>query len=112
MIELVSVFVKNLYRRDVISLALVRAPTLFAFSMALDPFCQLCRGRRRPEGMIVAHRDAPVTHAASRVGDGNFGEHLFSLFILERMEPGDCAIELLLGLRVTGDGEVDPPELF
>ena len=62
--------------------------------------------------MIVAHCDAPVTHAASRVSDGNFGERLFSFFILERMKPGHCAIELLLGLRVTGDGEVDLPELF
>jgi hypothetical protein len=62
--------------------------------------------------MVVAHRNAPVTHAASRVSNGNFGERLFSLSVLERMEPGDCAIELPLGLGVTGNGEVNSAELF
>jgi hypothetical protein len=62
--------------------------------------------------MVVAHRDAPVSHAALRVSDRNFSEHLFSLFILERMEPGDCAIELPTGLGGTVDGEIDPSQLF
>jgi hypothetical protein len=28
------------------------------------------------------------------------------------MEPGDCAVELFLRLRVTGDNEVYPSKLF
>src|ERR1700730_8740308 len=105
MIELtigrVSVFVKNLYRGDVISLAL--GPCAYGFCLfdGARSLPQLCCGRRRPDGMVIAHRDAPVTHAAARVGDGNFAERLFSLFVLERMEPGDCAIELPPSLRVT-----------
>ena len=62
--------------------------------------------------MVVAHRNAPVTHATLRVSDGDFVERLFSLFILERMEPGDGTIKLPLGLGVTGDGEVDVAEFF
>jgi hypothetical protein len=53
-----------------------------------------------------------VSHAASRVSDRNVSECLFSLFILERMEPGDCAIELPSGLGGTGDGEIDPSQVF
>jgi hypothetical protein len=62
--------------------------------------------------MVVAHCDAPVAHAASRVREGNLSEDLFSLFILERMEPCDRAIELLPGLSGTGDEEVDPTKLL
>src|SRR5918993_3701131 len=108
MIEPVGVFEKKLYRRDVISLA--RSPRAEGLGLFNGSRCllQLCRVRRRPDGVIVAHRDAPVTHAASRVGDGNSGERLLGLFILEGMEPRDCPIELPLGLWGTGDGEVDP----
>src|SRR5882724_11842183 len=112
MIKLVRVFVKTLYRRDVISLApcpCAGGPGLFD---GCQPLLQLCRVWRSPDGMVVAHRDTPVTHAASRIGDGNFGEDLFSLFILERMEPCYCPIELLAGLSVTGNGKVDPAKLL
>src|SRR5437879_2967398 len=111
-VKLAGVSIKNFQGRDVISLALsTYAHDLCLFDGARS-LLQLCRGRRRPDGMVVGHGHAPVTHTASRVSDGNLGERLFSLFILERMEPGDCAIELSLGLRVTRDGEVDLPELF
>jgi hypothetical protein len=62
--------------------------------------------------MIVTHRDTPIAHAAARVSDGNSTERFFSLFILERMQPGDGAIELSLSLRVARDSEVDAAELF
>ena len=62
--------------------------------------------------VVVAHGDAPITHAAARVSGRNFGERLFCLFILKRMEPGYGTIELLLGPRFTGDVEVDLAELF
>src|SRR5258705_6330651 len=97
-IEFVTIFVEDLYRRDVVSLALSPCagdPCLFDGARSL---LQLRGGRRRPYGMIVAHRDAPVTHAALRISDRNFGERLFSLFVLERMEPGDGPIESHLGL--------------
>jgi hypothetical protein len=61
--------------------------------------------------MVVAHRDAPVTHAASRISDSHSCEDLFSLFILERMEPCDCEIEFLAGFNGTGNGKVDPAKL-
>src|SRR5262245_11781750 len=112
MIQLVGVFVKKLYRRDVISLALcprADGPGLF---YGAQPLLQFRHARRRPEGMVVAHRDAPVSHAALRVSDRDFIKRLFSLLILERMEPGDRAIELPLGLRGAGDGKVDPSQLF
>src|SRR2546426_4763823 len=112
MVKFVGVTVKNLYRRDVITLALSPCSDDLCLFDGARSLLQLCRGWRRPDGMVVAHRDPPVTHAASRVSDGNFGERLFSLFILERMEPGYRAIELPLGLGVTGDREVDPPEFF
>src|ERR1044071_5469748 len=112
MIELVGVFVKDLYRRDVLSLAPGACANRLALFYGIPSLLQLSRARRCPERMVVAHRDAPVRNAASRVGDGNFGKRLFSLFILERMEPGDGAIELPPGLRATGNVEVDPPELF
>src|SRR5258708_1390332 len=107
MIELVSVFVKNLDRRYVISLALTPyAGGLCLFHRA-QSLLQLCRGWRRPNGMVIAHGDAPVAHPAPRVSDGNFGERLFSFVILKGMEPGDCAIELFLGGGGTGDWEID-----
>src|SRR5947209_6507413 len=74
MIELVSVLVKNLDRRDVSSLALSPCAGAFCLFDRARSLLQLGRGWRRPEGMVVAHCDAPVTHAALRVGDGNFGE--------------------------------------
>src|SRR4028118_1104375 len=112
MVEFVRVFVKKLYRRDVISLALRACADGLGLFDGFPSLLQLRRVRRRPDRMVVAHRDAPVTHAASRVGDGNFGEDLFGLFILEGMEPRDCAGELLLGFGSTGDREVDPSELL
>src|SRR5258705_11197168 len=111
-IEFVTIFVEDVYCRDVISLALGPCAGDLCFFDGVRSLLQLRGGRRCPDRMIVAHRDAPVTHAASRVSDRNFGERLFSLFILERMEPGDCPIELHLGLVVTGDAEVDLSELF
>src|SRR6267143_3348551 len=101
-IEIGRVLVKNLDGRDVISLALSPCANDLCLGDRARSFLQLCRGWRRPDGMVIAHRDAPVTHAASRVSDGNFGECLFSIFILERMEPGDGPIELLLGDGGTG----------
>ena len=62
--------------------------------------------------MIVAHCDATVSHAAFWVGDGNFGERLFSRFILKGMEPGDRPIELLLGCGGAGDWKIDLPKLL
>src|SRR5258708_5286085 len=112
MIELVSILVKNFYRRDVVSLTLSLCADALCLFDGVRSLLQLCRGRRRPDGMVVAHGNAPVTHATSRIGDGNFAKRLFSLFILERMEPGDGAIEFPLCLGITGDREVDLPELF
>src|SRR5258705_12683675 len=111
-IEFVTIFVKDLYRRDVISLALSPCAGDLCLFDGARSLLQLRGGRRRPDRMIVTHRDAPVPHAASRINDRNFSERLFSLFILERMKPGDCPIELHLGLMVTGDAEVDLSELF
>jgi len=112
MIQLVRVLVKNLYRRDVIPLAFSpRAGGLGLFHGA-QPLLQLRHARRRPDGMVVAHCYAPVSHAALRVSDRDFGECLFSLFILERMEPGDRAIELPPGLGSAGYGEFDSSQLF
>src|SRR5436853_2674611 len=85
MIEFVSVFVKNLDCREVISLALSSCAGDFCLCHRARSLLQLGRCWRRPEGMVVADCDAPVTHAALRVGEGNFGERLFSGFILERM---------------------------
>src|SRR5437660_6410543 len=112
MIELVSVFVKNFDRRNVISLALSPCAGDFCLFHHARSLLQLGRGWRSPEGMVVAHRDAPVSHAALRVGDGNFGERLFSRFILERMEPGDRVVELLLGRGGAGDWEIDSPKFL
>src|SRR5258706_2522135 len=112
MIELVSVFVKSLDRRDVISLALSScAHGLCVFHRA-QSLLQLCRGWRSPDGMVIAHGNAPVAHPAPRVGDGNFGECLLSLFILEGMEPGDCAIELFLSGGGTRYGEIYSSEFL
>jgi hypothetical protein len=53
-----------------------------------------------------------VAHAAFRVSGDNFRERLFSFFILERVEPGDGAIELPLGLGSARDSETDLTEFF
>jgi hypothetical protein len=53
-----------------------------------------------------------MAHGAFRVGYSNFGKRFFSLLILERMKPGDCAIELSLRLRRTGDRETHAPEFL
>ncbi len=62
--------------------------------------------------MIVAHRDAPISHAATRIGCRNLVERLFRLFILERVQPGDSVIELLLRGRRAGNNEIHAPEFF
>src|SRR5437763_1722559 len=107
MIESVGVLVKVLDGRNVISLALSPSANDLCSCDRARSFLQLRRGWRRPDGMVVADGNAPVSHAASRVSDGNFGKCLFSIFILERMEPGDRPIELLLGDGGTGDWEID-----
>ena len=112
MIKFVGVPVKDFYCRDVISFALSARAGDLCFRDGAPSFLQLRSGWRRPERMVTAHSNAPVTHAAAWVSNSDFSERLFSLFILEGMEPGDCAIELPLGLPVTRDGEVDLPELF
>ena len=112
MIELVSVLVKNLDRRDVVSLALSPCARDLCLFHRARSLLQLDRGWRSPEGMVLAHGDAPESHAALRVGDGNVGERLFSRFILERMEPGDRAIELPPGSDVAGDWEIDLPKFL
>src|SRR5688572_20172686 len=88
-IELVKVFVKQLYRRNVILLTLSLRTDRLCFFNSFPPLLKFGSARRCPEGMIIAYCNAPVTHPASRVVDGNFSENLFSLFILERMEPSD-----------------------
>src|SRR5207253_10522780 len=112
MIELVSVFIKDLDGRDVISLALSPCTGDFCLFHRPRSLLQLGRVWRNPEGMVVAHCDAPVGHAALRVGEGNFGERLFSGFIFEGMEPGDRAIELLLGRGGAGDWEINLPKFL
>src|SRR5687767_5371290 len=82
-IEILSALIKNLHRRDVVSLALSPCAHHLCLFDRTRALLQLRLGRRRPDRMVVAHRDTPVTHAASRIGYGNFGERLFSLFILE-----------------------------
>jgi hypothetical protein len=61
--------------------------------------------------MILAHPDAPIRHGTTRIGCGNFVESLLSLFVLERVKPGDSAVELRLGFRRAGSFEVYSSEL-
>src|SRR6266404_1822652 len=112
MIKFVRGFVEDLYGCYVISLALSASAYGSCLFYGARSLLQLFRAWRCPDWVIVAHSDTPVTHAAARVCDGNFAKCLFSLFILERVEPGNCAIELSLGFWLTGDPEVDLPELF
>src|SRR6267378_3272131 len=86
MVKFLGVLVKNLYRRNVISLALCASAYGFCLFDGTRSLLQLCCAWRCPDRVVVAHRDSPVSHAAARVSDRNFGERLFSFFILERME--------------------------
>src|SRR5688572_16698619 len=112
MIELVKVFVKQLYRRDVILLTLSLRAHRLSFFNGFPTLLKFGSARRSPEGMIIAYCNAPVTHAALWVVDGNFSENLFSIFILERMEPSDCEIELLLNLCGAGNWKINTPEFY
>src|SRR6185436_17718740 len=101
MIERVGVFVKSLQRRDVISLAPGTRANALRLVDGTQSLLQLCGGRRRPDLVVAAHRDDPISHAAARVNRGYFVERLFGFFVFERMEPGYGAIKLLLGRRRT-----------
>ena len=61
--------------------------------------------------MKVAHRDAPVGHAAARIENTNLCEILFRFFVFEGMEPGDGPIKLLLRFGRTGGVKVDAAEV-
>src|SRR5215510_2976715 len=112
MIDCVIVLVKSFYRRDVRLLALCPrgdCPGLFNCARSL---LQFRRRWRYPEGMVISHGDAPVTHSALRIHCRNFRERLFRFLVFKRMEPSDCAIELFLSLRLTGSLEINDSEFF
>jgi hypothetical protein len=83
MVHLVCVFVESLHRGDVVALALRTRTGELRLLDRRPPTLQLISHRRGPERMIVAHRDAPVSHPATRIGSRNLSERLFSLLIFK-----------------------------
>src|SRR4030095_9785933 len=56
---------------------------------------QLLRGRRRPERMVLGHRDAPPRHRAAGVLRRDLGVPAAGLFIEKRVEQRRRDVELL-----------------
>src|SRR5262245_18607824 len=109
MIELVVICVEGADGGDVGLFARRRGANLLRFLNCAFTLFHLRRAGRCPERMKVAHGDAPIGHAAAWIDVDYLGKRFFSLFILERMKPGDRAIELFLRLRITGNSEIDSP---
>src|ERR1700739_4660555 len=111
MIELVGILVKNLDGGDVVALSLRfgacrlrpfdRRPTLF----------QARRFRCFPDGMVVRHSEAPISHATGRIFFSDFGERPGGLLVSERMEDSYGAIKPRPYRGVTGNGEVHVAKL-
>src|SRR5262245_13673105 len=89
-----GVFVEDFDGRDVVSLTLSARADGFSLLYGCLPLLQFLFYRRGPDGMVVTHRYAPVANTALLISEGNLCESFFGLLVLERMEPGDSAIEL------------------
>src|SRR5215831_18081099 len=105
-----GVFIEGFDGRDVVSLTLSARADGFSLLYGGLPLLQFLFYRRRPDGMVVTHRNAPVAHTALLISDGNLCESFFGLLVLERMEPGDRAIELPLRRIRARDGKVNLSE--
>src|SRR5262249_21204409 len=95
-IEFVRVFVEDLDSRDVASFTRSARANRPGFLYGVPPLLQLFHCRRRPDGMVLAHRDSPVTHTTFLIGREDLRESFLGLLVFKRMQPGDRAIELLL----------------
>jgi hypothetical protein len=62
--------------------------------------------------VIEAHRDAPVSHRASRIDTDHAGKCLFRFVVPERVDKGDTVFEGLLCLGSAGDRKVYVPGIM
>jgi hypothetical protein len=67
---------------------------------------------RRPDLMVIAHRDYPVSHAASWVSEGDCRERPFRFLVFKGMEPGYRPVELFVGGLAAGNRKIDASDLL
>ena len=92
-VELAGVAIEGLQCGDIVALALALGASRARFCKRRAALLQLGRARRCPQRMIVARREPPMSDRAIRVGDGGLREDPRSLFIFERMESAEPAVE-------------------
>jgi hypothetical protein len=83
MIELVEIAIIGRDRCDIVPLALALRRRGLRLRECGVSALQLGLARRSPQGVIEAHRHAPIRDGAGRIGDRRFVEGGFGLRIFE-----------------------------
>ncbi len=95
--------VEGLNGGEIISFALALAAELFGSHRKGPPASQIGGARRFPEGMIMGHRDSPISHRAVRIGLNDGGKGALRFLIPEGMKQGDAPVKGFLDCFFTGD---------
>src|SRR6185295_13251306 len=103
MVDLVCVLEERFDRTYVAFFALSRRVERPGFFDSGPTRFQLSLGRRRPDWMVLAHRDTPISHATLRIERRHSFKGPARFFIAKRVQPCSRKIEMSLSIRIAGN---------